>query len=105
MDKRILLLLLAALLVFAACTTPERIDDPTVSPESGEYTGSVTVTMMSPSGAQIYYTVDGSAPDQDSMVYTESFELKSNTVVKAVSYKDGMILPSNVIERTYIVVG
>ncbi|MEN8193999.1 MAG: family 78 glycoside hydrolase catalytic domain, partial [Bacteroidota bacterium] len=42
-------------------------------------------------GAEIYYTLDGSKPDQKSIKYQGPFELDKNTVVKANAYKDGYI--------------
>ena len=42
-------------------------------------------------GANIYYTLDGSIPDQKSIEYQGPFELDKNTIVKAAAYRDGYI--------------
>src|SRR5262249_3541997 len=44
---------------------------PTISPNGGSFTGSVSLTLQTvTSGASIYYTTDGSAPTQSSTLYT-----------------------------------
>jgi hypothetical protein len=43
--------------------------------------------------AKIYYTIDGSEPNQESQRYTKTFRLLENTVVKARAFKTGF-LPS-----------
>jgi len=53
-----------------------------------------TITIRSATrNAEIYYTLDGSAPDKKSKKYDGPFVLHDNTVVKAAAYKDGY-LPS-----------
>ena len=42
-------------------------------------------------GADIYYTLDGSEPDQKSLKYNGPFTLDRNTVVKSIAYKEGYI--------------
>lgn len=44
-------------------------------------------------GADIYYSLDGSKPDHNSIKYEGAFKLENNTVVKAIGYKAGY-LPS-----------
>ncbi len=47
----------------------------------------------------IYYTVDGSEPDKNSKIYTESFEIERSCIVKAACYSDN---GEKVISEKYI---
>ena len=44
----------------------------------------------STTGAEIYYTLDDSAPSASSTLYTDAFTVSETTTVKAVAVKDGM---------------
>ena len=48
----------------------------------------------------IYYTTNGSFPNKNSTKYTKPIKIEKNTVIKAISYKDGFI-ESNVVSRTF----
>lgn len=51
-------------------------DTPVISPSGGIYTEMVSVTMSSgTSNADIYYTLDGTEPDETSMIYTDTIAL------------------------------
>lgn len=61
---------------------------PTFTPVEGVYLNDQTVTLESTTpGATIYYTTDGSTPDENSTEYTEPFTLPddSTTTVKAIA--------------------
>ncbi len=59
---------------------------PTISPDGGVYTNSVTVTLSDATAdAQIYYTVDGSTPTTSSLVYNGSFKLTNSALVQAIA--------------------
>lgn len=48
---------------------------PELSMESGFYKGPITVRLEAPEGLFIYYTLDGSEPNTDSLLYTEPLVL------------------------------
>ena len=63
---------------------------PTISPNGGSFTGSVSATLQTAtSGASIYYTTNGSTPTQASTLYTGAMTLTSSAVVKAKGFKSG----------------
>lgn len=64
---------------------------PTFSPAPGVYDNSVVVTISTTTpGADIYYTLNGAEPDDNSILYTGPITLTSTTNIKAVAYKNGM---------------
>ena len=78
---------------------------PIVSPISGTYDGTQTITMSTTvKGSEIKYTLDGSEPTEKSPTYTEPVTVDKSTVVKAVTYRKGMML-SDITESIIIVKG
>lgn len=66
---------------------------PVAAPEPGNFTGSLEISLSSPtSGAIIYYTTDGSDPKQSGarQEYKEKFTIQTTTTVKAVAYKNNL---------------
>src|ERR1041385_1996505 len=64
---------------------------PTISPNGGAYTGSVSISLSTnTAGASIYYTTNGSDPTTSSTLYTGSFNLAATATVKAKAVKSGM---------------
>ena len=64
---------------------------PKIAPDGGTFAQPVTVTLSSPDpGAQIRYTLDGSAPGTQDLLYTDPIKVTAPTVVRARAYKDGM---------------
>lgn len=53
-------------------------------------------------GAQIYYSTDGSEPDQNSTLYTSLIAVAQNTCLRARAYAAGMI-PSPIATHTYFI--
>ncbi|MBI9031619.1 SUMF1/EgtB/PvdO family nonheme iron enzyme [bacterium] len=93
--KIILALLVLISLLILACSEdnpskPKTVANPIFSPSGESYENSVTVSLSCETeGADIYYTLDGSNPDETSSLYTEAFELDETTTVKARAYKTG----------------
>lgn len=48
-----------------------------------------TVTITIPNGTKVYYTTDGSAPDDDDTEYTEAFTIDADCTVKAIAIQSG----------------
>jgi hypothetical protein len=68
---------------------PVRVQTATM-PAGGGFTGSKEIALETDvTGAAIYYTTDGSDPDENSTLYTEPFTITSTTTVKAVVVLDG----------------
>ena len=64
-----------------------------------QFEESTQVTMSGPTGASIFYTLDGTVPTDQSLEYEEPITLTETTVVKAIAIKDGV--SSAVTTRTY----
>lgn len=75
---------------------------PEFTPAAGTYTDEVEVTISATEGAEIHYTTDGSAPDENSAVYTEPLKITESTTVKAVAYQDGLT-PSKIVSAEYVI--
>src|SRR5262249_39814835 len=74
----------------AGGTTQQPGVTPVISPVTGTYTSSQTVTITdSTPGASIFYTTDGSQPTTSSTLYTNSFTLNTTTTVKAIATASG----------------
>ena len=67
------------------------VTSPAITPASGIYFGSQTVSMTTAtSGAKIYYTTNNTVPSTNSTAYTGSFVVSSTTIIRAIASKFGM---------------
>ena len=89
--------------------TMEQVATPVITPASGTYEGSVEVSIScATEGAIIYYTMDGTDPDENSGDYGGSFVIAATSVqaapvtVKAIAMKTGM-LNSEMTSATYTI--
>ena len=74
---------------------PQKLQAPTITANGtateGGYTSSdlwQTVTISAPEGTKIYYTTDGTDPNDKASLYTQPFNLYASATVKAVCQKD-----------------
>jgi hypothetical protein len=75
---------------------------PVFSPTTGTFDSSASVTLSSAtSGADIYYTTDGTTtPTTQSTKYTSAISISATTTIKAIAVKDGYV-SSAVVSKTY----
>ena len=76
----------------------ETVAAPTISGET-PFDESTQVTISGPEGAEIRYTVDGSAPTAESSLYSEALTLTDTVIVKAIAIKNGV--SSEVASKTF----
>lgn len=74
---------------------------PTFSQVPGIYDSAVTVELSSGDNETIYYTLDCSEPSNNSSVYSAPITVDKNTVIRAVSKRDGY-LDSYLTTGTYL---
>ena len=75
------------------------VEAPTFEPKEANFEGAVTVTLAcATEGASIYYTLDGSTPDETSLTINP-FTINATTTVKAIAVKGAD--KSAVAEKTY----
>lgn len=75
---------------------------PTASPASQVFKDSLAVTLTAPvKDASIFYSLDGSAPDEKSSKYSGPILLKATTTLKAVTIQSGLG-SSRIIEEKYV---
>lgn len=61
-----------------------------ISPNGGVYTNSVTVTLTDPTNdVSIYYTLNGTTPTTNSILYTGPFTLTNTVAVNAIAAQSG----------------
>ncbi|MHB9055409.1 MAG: glycosyl hydrolase family 95 catalytic domain-containing protein [Paludibacteraceae bacterium] len=69
-----------------ACETP------VFNPAGGKYTTEQSVTITSATeGASIYYTMDGTTPDENSTLYTAPINIINSVNLKAIAVKNGYV--------------
>ena len=86
-----------------SATVVTTVAKPQFSPDGGSYgsTQVVTISCTTP-GVTIYYTIDGSSPTTDGIVYTEPLTISETTTLKAVAVDaDGTM--SNVATAIYVI--
>ena len=65
---------------------------PLVSPAGGSFSNPQQVTLNCPTeGAAIHYTLDDTTPTENSPLYSEPFTIGTDTTVKVIAVKDGLV--------------
>ena len=74
---------------------PNIVETPVISIPSGSYLNPINVTVTcATEDARIYYTTDGTTPDENSNLYTSPIPIGNTCTLKAKAFKGGMD-PSN----------
>lgn len=87
---------------------PNRIGKQTIAQsvtnflQAGIYDNVQQLVLQLEAPGKIYYTLDGSTPDQHSTLYTAPIQLTKTAVVKAINMEEGSY-PSNVLTQSYII--
>lgn len=88
----------------APAGAPTAVSSPTFSPVAGSYYSTQNVSLSSTTeGATIYYTTDGSDPDNTDTQYTTPIAVSITTTIKAIAYKTDME-PSSIATAEYNIV-
>lgn len=77
-------------------------DQPVSLGEDGVYNDVTGVSVELEGSGRIFYTTDGSRPDESSAEYTEPITLDKTTVIRAINVQDGAA-PSRAITLSYII--
>lgn len=82
---------------------PAAAATPVITPPSGTYTTSQTVSITDATpGASIYYTTDGTAPATSSALYTAPFQITRSESIKAIAVAPGFS-QSDIAAATYTI--
>lgn len=77
---------------------------PTFTPEAGTYYEAQEVAIScNTADATIYYTLDGSDPDENSEIYTEPISVEESMTIKAIAMKEGYE-SSNIATAEYTII-
>jgi hypothetical protein len=82
--------------------SPQRLATPTFAPTPSSYAGTQTVTITAPSGATVYYTLDGTLPTLFSPVYTGPLSIGTTMTITAMAVQSGA-LTSALASGTYTI--
>ena len=77
-------------------------DQPVSLGEDGIYNDVTSVSVELEGSGRIFYTTDGSRPDESSAEYTEPITLDKTTVIRAINVQDGAA-PSRAITLSYVI--
>jgi CotH kinase protein/Lamin Tail Domain/Chitobiase/beta-hexosaminidase C-terminal domain/Secretion system C-terminal sorting domain len=77
--------------------------EPEFSLKSGFYPSSIKLNFFSTDEqSKIYYTSDGSTPNQNSIIFTKEITIDSTSVIKAICIRDDL-LPSPIVTNTFFI--
>ncbi len=73
------------------CAAAGTCEAPSFNPTAGTFNGAQDIELQtSTPSAHIYYTLDGTDPDDGSDEYTTAIHITQNTIIKAITYADGL---------------
>ena len=75
---------------------------PVPSSEGGIYNGVKTISVGFEGEGTVYYTLDGSVPNENCFKYTHPIDISETCVVRAIRIENGKV-PSRVVTESYIV--
>lgn len=78
------------------------LEKPVINPPSGWYTNLVNVSVDN-SVNTVRYTTNGDIPDENDPIYNSSLSFNSSTVFSARSFANSNYIPSEVVDRTFII--
>ena len=82
-----------------------KVEAPIFSIEQGIYTAPEKLSVSSPTlDANIYYTIDGSLPTAESLLFSQPLEIRETTTITVGAFRDGWA-PSEARAATYIITG
>lgn len=85
--------------------TIEKVATPIISPDSGYFTSSISVTITcDTTDAVIHYTTDGSVPNTTSATYSNALSITATTTIRAIAIKTGLQSSTEAISRTYTLI-
>ncbi len=64
------------------------VEAPVITPETGTYAEAQTVTITAAEGLSIFYTLDGTEPNDNSNIYEGPFTVSETTTIKAIATND-----------------
>ena len=76
------------------------VPSPTFSKPEGTYENTIEVELICATADKIYYTLDGTDPDNNSYLYSNPISIEINTTIKAIAYKAGWN-PSHITSVSY----
>jgi chitinase len=80
------------------------LDPPTITPGGGNYDNAVDVTLgENEAGAEIRYTLDGTAPTTSDMLYETPIRLTGPIVVRSRAFKPGFT--RSIIAQAVFIIG
>ena len=80
---------------------PQQVETPTATPNGGTFTDNVSVTLETVTPyAEIFFTIDGTAPDSSSTLFDTPIVLTDTTTIRAIAIATGMD-DSEVLEVTF----
>ncbi len=77
-------------------------DKPLFSLEGTVYKNTQFLELRNENGGKIYYTKDGSIPNENSLVYTKPIKIDKTTIIRARSLEKGKFL-SKIVNKTYLI--